>query len=78
MAVLHKQYQIRITSSPTFFDPDRRRFEYSMPSLILIFFFVLLTEAVAGIVGRADILAAIFFLLALLAFNKHMQIRDKK
>jgi hypothetical protein len=29
------------------------------------------SEAVAGIVGRADILSGIFFLLALLAFKKH-------
>jgi len=31
------------------------------------------SEAVAGIVGRADILAGIFFLLALLAFKKHQK-----
>ena len=36
------------------------------------------SEAVAGVVGRADILAAVFFLLALLAFSKHLQIRDKR
>ena len=36
------------------------------------------SEAVAGIVGRADILAAIFFLLALLAFTKHTKMRDKR
>ena len=31
------------------------------------------SEAVAGIVGRADILSGIFFLLALLAFKKHQK-----
>lgn len=31
------------------------------------------TEAVAGVVGRADVLSAIFFLLALLAFKKHQK-----
>ena len=31
------------------------------------------SEAVAGIVGRADILSGIFFLLALLAFKKHQR-----
>ena len=36
------------------------------------------SEAVAGVVGRADILAAVFFLLALLAFSKHLQVRDKR
>ena len=36
------------------------------------------SEAVAGVVGRADILAAVFFLLALLAFGKHLHIRDKR
>lgn len=35
------------------------------------------TEAVAGIVGRADILSAIFFLLALLAFKKHQKVSKK-
>lgn len=34
------------------------------------------TEAVAGIVGRADILASVFFLLALLAYQKHVSLRD--
>ena len=35
------------------------------------------TEAVAGIVGRADILCAIFFLLALLAFKEHLKRQSK-
>ena len=42
------------------------------------FLFIHFSEAVAGIVGRADILAAIFFLLALLAFTKHTKMRDKR
>ena len=42
------------------------------------FLFIHISEAVAGIVGRADILAAIFFLLALLAFTKHTKMRDKR
>ena len=35
------------------------------------------TEAVAGIVGRADMLAAAFFLLALISYHNHMQARGK-
>jgi hypothetical protein len=36
------------------------------------------SEAVAGIVGRADILAAVFFLLALLAFKAHISARSRE
>ena len=36
------------------------------------------TEAVAGIVGRADILAAIFFMAALLSFDVHMKTKQDK
>ena len=35
-------------------------------------------EAVAGLVGRADLLAAIFFILSILSFKKHSAIRDGK
>ncbi len=35
-------------------------------------------EAVAGVVGRADLLAAIFFILALLAYQSHCRKRDKE
>ena len=52
---------------------SRERYDYA--GLISCFNF---SEAVAGVVGRADILAAVFFLLALLAFSKHLQIRDKR
>ncbi|XP_069686444.1 protein O-mannosyl-transferase TMTC2-like [Periplaneta americana] len=34
------------------------------------------TEAVAGIVGRADVGAALFFVLALLAYHRHVARRD--
>lgn len=34
------------------------------------------TEAVAGIVGRADLAACNFFLLAFLAYVEHMRCRD--
>nr|CAD7201361.1 unnamed protein product [Timema douglasi] len=36
------------------------------------------TEAVSGIVGRADVGAALFFLLALLAYKAHLHHRDKR
>jgi len=35
------------------------------------------TEAVAGVVGRADILACLFFLLALLSYIRYCKYRDK-
>ncbi len=35
------------------------------------------TEAVAGIVGRADILACLFFLLAFLCYKRYCKYRDK-
>jgi hypothetical protein len=35
-------------------------------------------EAVAGIVGRADLLAATFFILSLLAYQGHAKVRDGK
>ena len=35
------------------------------------------TEAVAGVVGRADLLAAVFFLLSLFAYHKYVTMRDK-
>ena len=34
------------------------------------------TEAVAGVVGRADVLAAAFFLLAILSYRRYCQQRD--
>ncbi|XP_042895436.1 protein O-mannosyl-transferase TMTC2 isoform X2 [Parasteatoda tepidariorum] len=36
------------------------------------------TEAVAGVVGRADVGAAFFFLLALLSYMRYCKYRDKK
>ncbi|GIY79583.1 protein O-mannosyl-transferase TMTC2 [Caerostris extrusa] len=36
------------------------------------------TEAVAGIVGRADVEACLFFLLALLSYMRYCKYRDKK
>ncbi|RZF36725.1 hypothetical protein LSTR_LSTR005038 [Laodelphax striatellus] len=36
------------------------------------------SEAVAGIVGRADLLACVFFLLSFLAYLKHVQFRDAR
>ncbi|GFS97681.1 protein O-mannosyl-transferase TMTC2 [Nephila pilipes] len=36
------------------------------------------TEAVAGVVGRADVGACLFFLLALLSYMKYCKYRDKK
>ncbi|XP_067000725.2 protein O-mannosyl-transferase TMTC2 [Anabrus simplex] len=35
------------------------------------------TEAVAGLVGRADVGAALFFLVSLMAFTNHIKFRDK-
>ena len=34
-------------------------------------------EAVAGLVGRADLLSAIFFISSLIAFHRHCKLRDK-
>ncbi|KAK3578086.1 hypothetical protein CHS0354_006745 [Potamilus streckersoni] len=34
------------------------------------------TEAVAGIVGRADVLASFFFMLSLLSYMKYVELRD--
>ena len=35
-------------------------------------------EAVAGIVGRADLLAAVFFLLSILSYLRHSSLRDQQ
>lgn len=35
------------------------------------------TEAVAGLTGRADIIACIFFILTILSYIKHVQLREK-
>lgn len=35
------------------------------------------TEAVTGIVGRADVLACIFYLLSFIMFSKHVKIREQ-
>lgn len=36
------------------------------------------TEAVAGVVGRADLAACNFFLLSFLVYTKHMRLRDER
>lgn len=35
-------------------------------------------EAVAGVVGRADVLASVFFLCSFLCYVKHVKVRDSK
>lgn len=35
------------------------------------------TEAVAGLTGRADLIACIFFILTILSYIKHVQLREK-
>lgn len=35
------------------------------------------TEAVAGLTGRADLIACIFFIMTLLSYIKHVQLREK-
>lgn len=52
----------------------------TMPTLVAGLLFAshpIHTEAVAGVVGRADILACLFFLLAFLCFMRYCKYRDK-
>jgi len=61
-------------ASSTMFDGDRR------PTLVAGLLFAthpIHTEAVAGVVGRADILSALFFLLSLLSYKTYVQTREK-
>ncbi len=51
-----------------------------MPTLVAGLLFAahpIHTEAVAGVVGRADILACLFFLLAFLSYMRYCKYRDK-
>ena len=52
----------------------------TMPTLVAGLLFAshpIHTEAVAGVVGRADILACMFFLLAFLCYMRYCKYRDK-
>nr|KAG5698225.1 hypothetical protein BaRGS_024032 [Batillaria attramentaria] len=59
----------------------RKVLVYTFPTLVAGLMFAahpIHTEAVAGIVGRADIMACLFYLLTLLSYMQYVLIRDGK